>query len=498
MGKCALPRERFASKRCKRRVSTDTSSTWLDEGAFAINDGQVGLEANLGYKQTAEFGLETLGIGLLSGSLGGLAPTNQTPVNQTTLDNYSAPSYFTSLKSQGYILSLSWSYTAGAIYRLKKVYGQLIFGGYDTSRFVPNGVSFTMAGDVSRDLVVALQSITYSGSSSGESQSLLSAPIYIFIDSTDPFLWLPADACAAFEAAFSLTLDEGTGLYLVNSTHHATLLSTDAQAWLQLSDVLEDGASVAIVLPYDAFDLQVSSPLVTNGTSYYFPLKKAANDTQYTLGRTFLQEAYLSVDYERGVFNVSQCSWIEGAASTIVPIVSADATSGTSGSSSSDTASQPSSTSTSGSTSNHGLSGSAITGIAITGIAIGIVAVAGLAAAGVWALLRKRTQDEETKAAAVRQEQLDEIDAKKGKEGEALVDGRTGDTAELDVGTVDAMYAMSSAASTPQPATTTTAHSTVGKGELSGGADTEIYQMSDDGRQSVSRVSSPVYELSVL
>lgn len=128
---------------------SNTSSTWLDEGTFGINDGEVGLETKLGYKQTADFGLETLGVGLLSGSSGGPALPNQTvaqigtaspfymgifglgtqPVNFTTLGNVSAPSYFTSLKTQGYIPSLSWSYTAGAIYRLKKVYGQLIFGG---------------------------------------------------------------------------------------------------------------------------------------------------------------------------------------------------------------------------------------------------------------------------------------------------------------------------------------------------------------------------------
>lgn len=148
-----------------------------------------------------------------------------------------------------------------------------------------------MADDVSRDLVVALQAVTYTGGSSGVTQSLLSAPINIFVDSTDPFLWLPADACTAFETAFGLELDADTGLYQVNSTHRATLLSGDAQVSLQHSDVLEGGASVTIVLPYQAFDQQVSSPLVANGTSYYFPLKKAANDTQYTLGRTFLQEA---------------------------------------------------------------------------------------------------------------------------------------------------------------------------------------------------------------
>jgi hypothetical protein len=170
---------------------------------------------------------------------------------------------------------------------LKQVYGQLIFSGYDTSRFQENPVSFTMADDVTRDLVVALQSISYSGSTS---TTLLSNPIDIYIDSTDPNLWLPAEACDAFEKAFGLTLDSQTGLYLVNETHRNRLLDSNAQVSFRLSDVKSGGDTVTIVLPYAAFDLTAENPLVEN-TSHYFPLKRANSSSQYTLGRTFLQEA---------------------------------------------------------------------------------------------------------------------------------------------------------------------------------------------------------------
>lgn len=301
------------------------SSTWYDLGTYEINGDGVGLEANLGYSQRVEFGLDTLGIGLTGPSLqnqtiGGIATAepfylcvhsylcisvigfghltfnsrgifglNTQPVNFTSLGNYSSPSFLTTLKDQNKIPSLSWSYTAGAQYRLKQVYGQLIFSGYDTSRFTENSVSFTMADDVTRDLVVVLQSISYSGSTSA---TLLSDPINIFIDSTDPNLWLPDEVCTAFEDAFGLTLDDASGLYLINDTHHTTLMDSDAEVSFRLSDVTSGGDSVRIVLPYNAFDLQAEYPLVDN-TSYYFPLKRAANSTQYTLGRTFLQEAYV-------------------------------------------------------------------------------------------------------------------------------------------------------------------------------------------------------------
>ena len=144
-----------------------------------------------------------------------------------------------------------------------------------------------MADDITRDLVVYLQSITYSGTNSSV---LLSDPIQIFVDSTDPNLWLPESVCTAFEQAFGLTLDDATGLYLVNDTHNAELLNSNAQVAIRLSDVASGGDSVTITLPYAAFALTAQAPLVKN-QSFYFPLKRADNSTQYTLGRAFLQEA---------------------------------------------------------------------------------------------------------------------------------------------------------------------------------------------------------------
>lgn len=270
------------------------------------------------------------------------------------------------------------------------MYGQLIFSGYDTSRFTENAVSFTMADDLTRDLVVALQSIRYSGSSSA---TLLSHSIDIFIDSTDPNIWLPGDACEAFEKAFGLTLDSKTGLYLVNETHHNTLLDSNAEVSFRLSDVKSGGDTVTIVLPYAAFDLTAEYPLVDN-SSYYFPLKRASNSTQYTLGRTFFQEAcvtsearidpflrtgtdltpssYLSADYERKVFNVSACVWNQGAQENIVTITSTDSDSATGRGSS---------------PSGHShLSGGAIADIVVACVIVGIL----LAVAIAYVILRKR------------------------------------------------------------------------------------------------------------
>lgn len=56
----------------------NTSSTWQDQGLFGINENEVGFEANLGYSQPADYGLETLGLGFVAGGASGSTLKNQT------------------------------------------------------------------------------------------------------------------------------------------------------------------------------------------------------------------------------------------------------------------------------------------------------------------------------------------------------------------------------------------------------------------------------------
>lgn len=57
--------------------------------------------------------------------------------------NRPLPDYISQLNQSGLIPFVTWSYTAGNQYRPGPLYGSLILGGYDTSRFELNDVSFT-------------------------------------------------------------------------------------------------------------------------------------------------------------------------------------------------------------------------------------------------------------------------------------------------------------------------------------------------------------------
>lgn len=167
--------------------------------------------------------------------------------------------------------------------------GSLTLGGYDASQFEPNNVSFTLSGDTTSDLMIGLRSIR-STSSNGTALSFLSSPLLAFVDTTLPIMYLPPDACQLFEQAFNLQWDEKFRLYSIHSEAHAINAATNANLTFTLGDTTTGGSTVEIVLPYASFELTATFPLVPQ-TTQYFPLRRAQNASQVTLGRAFFQEA---------------------------------------------------------------------------------------------------------------------------------------------------------------------------------------------------------------
>ncbi|KAK4546905.1 hypothetical protein LTR36_001637 [Oleoguttula mirabilis] len=359
---------------------SNESLTWVPNSIFSFD-----LEDNLGRDTTGNAGFDTVGLGWQ----GSGAPTalhsivfsiadsqywigelglNPRPTNFTTFTDPQL-SLMQLLKNNNTIPSLSYGYTAGNQYRNDKVYGSLVLGGYDQNRFTHTNVTFPFYEDISRDLLVNVQAIT---TDSGATDLLPDGTFAAFIDSTVPEIWLPETACTAFETAFNLTWNTDYSRYLVNSSQHAQLTAAAPEVTFVLSpSATGDESAVSVTLPYGAFDLQVQFPIVENpNSSYYFPLMRAANDTQYTLGRTFLQEAYLIADYERSNFTVAPCQWDATtlSSSDLISILTVN-----------ETLAEDKSGSSGG-----------ISGGAIGGVVVGIVAVIAILAAILWFLRRRK------------------------------------------------------------------------------------------------------------
>ncbi|KAF2796098.1 acid protease, partial [Melanomma pulvis-pyrius CBS 109.77] len=301
------------------------SSTWEEYGSYELN---TFLEERVGLKGDGLYGYETLSLGwtgdglpsldhqLVAGIitndfyLGSLS-LNPRPNNFTDYNN-PIPSLMQGLRNTSTpIPSLSWSYTAGSFNLAPKVFGSLVLGGYDTSRFRPNEVVFPFGADISLDFQVAIQTVTTNMTDT----PLLSTGIISYIDSLVSDIWLPLKTCALFEEAFGLVWDNTTQLYMLNDTLHETLLEKNPTVSFKVGPQVS-GASVTIDMPYWNFYHTATSAYVGNSSGLYFPLKRAENDTQYVLGRTFLQSAHISADYERNTFNLSQALYPSSSTSS--------------------------------------------------------------------------------------------------------------------------------------------------------------------------------------
>ncbi|KAF1848877.1 acid protease [Cucurbitaria berberidis CBS 394.84] len=310
------------------------SKTWRRKGYY-----QLWLEKNLGLVGNGLYGFDSVGLGLLgeqgpsvqNTTIGTLVTANfwlghiglhPKPTNFSAFEN-PIPSYLSDLFTQKKIPSLSFGYTAGAQYHGQTVLGSLTLGGYDASRFIPNDLTFILAPDNERDLVVGVVGLTASTTTTQNINLLKRDDVTMFIDSTVAELWLPVEICKAFEEAFGLKHDAATDLYLVDDALHQNLMTQNPSVTFTLGQKYSTATTLQITLSYAAFDLQASPPYRgLQEKTKYFPIRRGNDSSQWVLGRTFLQEAYLTVDWERQNFSLSAIDWTFGKQSDLVPIVS--------------------------------------------------------------------------------------------------------------------------------------------------------------------------------
>lgn len=152
-------------------------------------------------------------------------------------------------------------------------------------------------------MVVGVQSIT--AKLRGGSITVLNPGVLAVLDTAVPELWLPHNVCDQIASVLNLTYHNNTERYTLTDAAHNALQSLNGSLEFRIGRDIHVDPAITINIPYKAFDLQASYPIF-NTTTRYFPLRKTTNKTGYALGRVFLQEAYLVVDWERDQFELSQ------------------------------------------------------------------------------------------------------------------------------------------------------------------------------------------------
>jgi hypothetical protein len=318
-----------------RGFQTNESSTWDLLGIYnlATEQNLWGPTGNPG-----QYGLDTVSFGTTQGgqdielegqAIAGVATANvwlgSLGLGTASLNFDVHPedilSPLSSLRNANYTPSLSFGYTAGASYSTPQDYGSLIFGGYDEARFTSSNFNYSIAGTDRKTLPLSLASIIAENAFGGTVSLLPNGDaVTTIIDSTVAQMWLPQNVCDLFAQAFGLTYDTLTGLYVVNNTIHQELTQMNPSVTFTVAGTGDSSSTTNIELPYAAFDLKAGIPIFNTSTNY-FPLRVSANESQQVLGRAFLQEAYIFVDWERDYFTIGQVKH-QNSTSNIVPVLS--------------------------------------------------------------------------------------------------------------------------------------------------------------------------------
>ncbi|KAF2825957.1 acid protease [Ophiobolus disseminans] len=333
-----------------------TSSFWKAAGAFTLPFESTYwwspslLSAGSNNTLRGEWGLTTVGLGQASKQ--SITIEEQWVARQYTKSFFlgylglsvgavspngaSRPTFLSGLaENPNTIPSAGYGFTAGASYKNsgRGAQGSMVFGGYDKARLISQqGVNISLPGKQNTTLVVGVKSITYTPDQDVQQglTVLTKTPnggFHAVVDSTLPYLVLPDDVCDKFVEKFNLVYDRTTGLYTVNGTAHERNQQQNATVAFKIGSEPTDSSTSfsSIVLPYEAFYKRAGFPIYPKGNeTNYFPIRKSGNGV-YILGRTFLQEAYIIVDYEHTTLTVAPAYFSDPmpAKEELVPIFNA-------------------------------------------------------------------------------------------------------------------------------------------------------------------------------
>ncbi|KAF2754504.1 acid protease [Pseudovirgaria hyperparasitica] len=316
---CGYQRGVYTENADQNGFDPNSSTSWQDVGTYQS------LQRQGPYSVKAEYGLDTVAIG--NTSINGQTQLVSTYSDSNlwlgvlgldprplALGGSDRVAPLQAWKDAGKIPSLSYGYTAGAYYQYGGTPGSLTLGGFDrnlmSSQQVVAPIDRDAAGadGAGGALRLSVTSIKTKSGPNGD-RVVSDTTITMPIDSTVPELWLPRSVCDQFQTAFNLNYSDSADRYYFGSFALAReIASKNPAVEFVIADGFESSESITISVPFSAFNLNVSFPVFESAVPW-FPIRRAANETQYTLGRVFMQAAYVFADYERGNFTVTQTAY---------------------------------------------------------------------------------------------------------------------------------------------------------------------------------------------
>ncbi|KAH6646283.1 aspartic peptidase domain-containing protein [Truncatella angustata] len=239
------------------------------------------------------------------------------------------------LSSQKKIASNSFGMHIGSAN--PKMAGSLYYGGYDQNRIVGEILTMGGTGDIGNELTLNDISISVIDGSSpwdfgtsqtgllAEGNSSISGGLKTRIDGCSPYLTLPTSTCKAIAAHLPVTLNEDLGLYIWNTDDAKyTQIVNSASALNFTFSGTSNTDQVTIAVPFRHLNLTLEAPLVSSKTQY-FPCYSGPSK-QYTLGRAFLQDAFIGANWGSKTWFVAQAPGPNVPSPNIITLASGDKT----------------------------------------------------------------------------------------------------------------------------------------------------------------------------
>ena len=247
-----------------------------------------------------------LQVGALS-----LGPTLNQSFGDETINASLIPGY---LYTKDIIPSSSFGLHVGTTTTSPLVELSLWLGGYDASRIVGPVSAQSIQDDAGSEFVIDLLDIGIGVDSGGSpfpfssQQGLLSEgnstisreqQLPILMNPAAPYLNLPNSTCAAIARILPVTYNAGKALYFwdVNDPRFAKIVTSPT--YLSFIFGVSTG-NMTIKVPFSLLNLTLEEPLVSTPTPYFPcqpPQAPDAFTTYYSLGRAFLQAAFIGVTW---------------------------------------------------------------------------------------------------------------------------------------------------------------------------------------------------------
>jgi hypothetical protein len=191
---------------------------------------------------------------------------------------------------------------------------------------------FPFQTDIELDLTVNVDSIEWAwagltGNTLTSDVTELDRNFPALIDSSRPFLYLPQKVVTAIVRGWGLKPMNNLSdeYWTIDDKQHTVLLQQKPFLRFNLGQTSQPSptpskrSTVSITLPYEAIVQPLDYPYAAN-TTRFIPIRSTDNTQAYMLGRTFLQEAYLTVDYERSKFAIAPALFPPPGKKNILPI----------------------------------------------------------------------------------------------------------------------------------------------------------------------------------